>query len=284
MHVAKTLAEFEPRRASLSGNVGLVPTMGYLHEGHLSLVRLARSRCESVVASIFVNPTQFAPTEDLATYPRDLDRDLQLLEAEGVDVVLTPSKNEELYPSGFDTWVEVGAIAHRLEGASRPTHFRGVATIVTKLFHIVRPQCAFFGRKDAQQALVIHRLVRDLDFDIELVLGPTVREPDGLALSSRNAYLGPEERAAATVLHQCLRAVEHLYAEGERNAERLRRAMRDLLGAEPLASTDYVSVADVTTLEELDTVEGTALVSLAARFGASRLIDNTTLPPGQSLF
>jgi pantoate--beta-alanine ligase len=283
MNVATTLAEFRARRIELDG-VGLVPTMGYLHEGHLSLVRLAQSRCRSVVASIFINPTQFAPTEDLGTYPRDLDRDLQLLEAEGVDLVLAPADSEELYPAEFDTWVEVGAIAHRLEGASRPTHFRGVATIVSKLFNLVRPQWAFFGQKDAQQALVIRRMTQDLDFGIQLVLGPTVREPDGLAMSSRNAYLKPNERAAATVLYRSLRRVENLYEVGERDAKALRRAMREILDAEPLAVVDYVSVADIDTLEELDAVQGSALASLAVRFGDTRLIDNTVLPPGQDLY
>jgi len=284
MNVATTLHEFRALRSKLTGPVGFVPTMGYLHEGHLSLARLARSSCVSVVASIFVNPTQFAPTEDLSSYPRDLDRDLELLEKEGVDLVLAPSNNDEFYPSGYDTWVDVGEIAQLLEGASRTTHFRGVATIVAKLFNIVRPQHAFFGQKDAQQALVIRRLIRDLGFDIELVLGLTIREPDGLAMSSRNAYLSKEERSAAAVLHRCLEFVESLYAEGERNGETLRQAMQDILQAEPLAQPDYVSVAALDTLEELETIDGKALVSLAVRFGSTRLIDNTILPPGESLF
>jgi len=257
--------------------------MGYLHEGHLSLMRLARSSCASLVASIFVNPTQFAPTEDLASYPRDLERDLKLLEAEGVDLVLAPSSNNEFYPSGYDTWVDAGEMTQRLEGASRPTHFRGVASIVTKLFNIVQPQRAFFGQKDAQQALVIRRLIRDLDFDIELVLGPTIREPDGLAMSSRNAYLSPQQRAAAPVLRRCLDRVEELYADGERNGENIRHAMREILQAEPLALPDYVSVADLDSLEELETIADKALVSLAVRFGSTRLIDNTILPPGKAL-
>jgi len=257
--------------------------MGYLHEGHLSLARLARSSCESVVASIFVNPTQFAPTEDLAAYPRDLDRDLALLEAEGVDLVLAPSSNDEFYPSGYDTWVDVGGITQRLEGASRPIHFRGVATIVAKLFNIVRPDRAFFGQKDAQQALVIRRLIRDLNFTIELVIGPTIREPDGLAMSSRNAYLSTEERATAPILRRCLDHVESLYVDGERSGEDLRQAMMEILRAAPLAQPDYVSVADLDTLEELETIDGKALVSLAVRFGSTRLIDNTVLPPGESL-
>ena len=283
MNAVKDLKTFAAARAGLSMPVGFVPTMGYLHEGHLSLARLARASCRSVVASIFVNPTQFAPAEDLSSYPRDLGRDLELLEDEGVDLVLAPATTDELYPPGFDTWVEVGTIARRLEGASRPTHFRGVATVVTKLFHIVQPQCAFFGQKDAQQALVIRQLLRDLDFDIDLVIGPTVREPDGLAMSSRNAYLTSPERAKATVLHRCLASVERLYRDGERGAERLRQAMRDVLAAEPLAKPDYVSVADLDTLEELTNVDSKALVSLAVRFGKTRLIDNTLLPPGETL-
>ena len=283
MDGATTLSEFGKLRAHLAGPVGFVATMGYLHEGHLSLARLARSSCESVVASIFVNPTQFAPTEDLAAYPRDLDRDLALLEAEGVDLVLAPSSNDEFYPSGYDTWVDVGGITQRLEGASRPIHFRGVATIVAKLFNIVRPDRAFFGQKDAQQALVIRRLIRDLNFTIELVIGPTIREPDGLAMSSRNAYLSTEERATAPILRRCLDHVESLYVDGERSGEDLRQAMMEILRAAPLAQPDYVSVADLDTLEELETIDGKALVSLAVRFGSTRLIDNTVLPPGESL-
>lgn len=283
MNVATTLSEFRARRAQLAGPVGFVPTMGCLHEGHLSLARLARFSCESVVASIFVNPTQFAPTEDLSSYPRDLERDLELLEKEGVDLVLAPSNNDEFYPAGHNTWVDVAGITSRLEGASRPTHFRGVATIVAKLFNIVRPQRAFFGQKDAQQAVVIQRMIRDLNFDVELVLGPTIREPDGLAMSSRNAYLSKEERSAAPVLHRCLDHVESLYTDGERSAENLRQAMLEVLQAEPLARLDYVSIADTDTLEELERIDGKALVSLAVRIGSTRLIDNTVLPPGEAL-
>ena len=284
MKLAENLSDFYELRAKLAGPVGFVPTMGYLHDGHLSLARLARSSCESVIASIFVNPTQFAPTEDLAAYPRDLDRDLALLEAEGVDLVLAPSTNDEFYPEGYDTWVDVAGLTQKLEGASRPTHFRGVATVVAKLFNIVQPQRAFFGQKDAQQALVIRRLIRDLNYNIELVLGPTMREADGLAMSSRNAYLTPEQRAAAPVLRRCLDQVESLYADGERNAENLRHEMTTTLQAEPLALPDYISVADLDSLEELQRFEGQALVSLAVRFGTTRLIDNTVLPEGSNLF
>ncbi|MCK5246348.1 pantoate--beta-alanine ligase [Candidatus Bipolaricaulota bacterium] len=284
MKLAENLSDFYELRAKLAGPVGFVPTMGYLHDGHLSLARLARSSCESVIASIFVNPTQFAPTEDLSSYPRDLDRDLALLEAEGVDLVLAPSTNDEFYPAGYDTWVDVAGITQKLEGASRPTHFRGVATVVAKLFNIVQPQRAFFGQKDAQQALIIRRLIRDLNYNIKLVLGPTIREDDGLAMSSRNKYLTPEQRAAAPVLRRCLDRIESLYADGERDAEDLRQAMTTILQAEPLALPDYISVADLDSLEELQRFEGQALVSLAVRFGTTRLIDNTVLPEGSNLF
>ena len=282
MNVATTIPDFHRLRAELAGPVGLVPTMGYLHDGHLSLVRRARKECASVVASVFVNPMQFAPSEDLADYPRDIDRDLGLLEEAGTDLVVAPSV-ESLYPNGYDTWVSVERLAERLEGAARPTHFRGVATIVTKLFNLVRPERAYFGQKDAQQALVIRRLIRDLNFDIDLVVSPTVREPDGLAMSSRNTYLTQEEREAATVLNRSLQEATALYAKGERHAENIRQAMADVLAREPLVHAAYISVADVEDLTELETVEQKALVSLAVRIGKTRLIDNTILPPGQSL-
>lgn len=282
MNVARSIAEYRALRSGLAEPVGFVPTMGYLHEGHLSLVRVAREQAASVVASIFVNPSQFAPTEDLTAYPRDLERDLALLEAEGADLVLAP-EGEEMYPQGFDTWVSVEELTRRLEGASRPTHFRGVATVVAKLFNIVRPQLAVFGQKDAQQALVIDRMVRDLGFDVDLVISPTVREPDGLAMSSRNTYLEPNERAAATVLRRSLLLAESLYNDGERSAETIRVRIQELLASEPLVEPVYVSVADVATLMELETIEGKALVSLAARVGKARLIDNVVLPPGEEL-
>jgi pantoate--beta-alanine ligase len=284
MKVITSLGDFPAARGALTSPVGFVPTMGYLHDGHLSLARMARESCAAVIASIFVNPTQFAPTEDLAAYPRDLDRDLELLEAEGVDLILAPSDNGALYPPGYDTWVDVAGLTHRLEGASRPTHFRGVATVVAKLFNIVQPQHAYFGQKDAQQALVIRRLIRDLNFPIALHLGPTIREADGLAMSSRNAYLTPEQRGAAPILRRCLDHVERLYAEGERDGDVLRRAMGEILDAEPLALPDYISVADLESLEEIASVTGKALVSLAVRVGKTRLIDNTILPPGSGLF
>jgi len=282
VNVATSIPEYRLLRAELPGLVGFVPTMGYLHEGHLSLVREARARSTSVVASIFVNPSQFAPSEDLAAYPRDLDRDFAFLEAEDVDLVFAPTA-EEMYPETFDTWVEVNDLTKHLEGAARPTHFRGVTTVVAKLFNIVQPQIAVFGQKDAQQALVIRRLIVDLGFDVDLVIAPTVREPDGLAMSSRNTYLSQEERTAATALYQSLQQVEDLYSAGERKAANLRRAMVEILEAEASLQPEYISLADIETLEELEAIDQKALVSLAARLGRTRLIDNVVLPPGESL-
>jgi pantoate--beta-alanine ligase len=247
--------------------------MGYLHEGHLSLVRRAREECDRVVVSIFVNPTQFAPTEDLAAYPRDLERDLALLSAEGVDLVFTPDV-ATMYPPGHQTWVQVEEVARLLEGASRPTHFRGVTTVVAKLFNIVRPERAYFGQKDAQQAAVIRRMAADLDFNVTIVVCPIVREADGLAMSSRNVRLGPAERQAATVLFRALNAAGRLLATGERDANLLRNEMQDAVAAEPLARLDYASAADPVTLVELDHVEGDVLLSIAAFVGSVRLIDN----------
>ena len=257
--------------------LGLVPTMGALHEGHLTLVRRARDENATVAVSIFVNPTQFGANEDLSTYPRDMERDLALLEAEGVDLVYAPSP-EEVYPPGFDTWIEPGALAERLEGAARPGHFRGVATVVAKLFNVVRPDRAYFGQKDGQQLAVIRQMARDLDMGIEIVAVPTVRDADGLAMSSRNAYLTPEQRRAAPVIYRALSAARHLWEAGETDAERLRGNVREILQQEPqLAGIDYVSVADAGTLQELAQVDGPAMVSTAVRMGETRLIDNVAL-------
>ena len=257
--------------------LGLVPTMGALHEGHLALVRRAREENETVAVSIFVNPTQFGENEDLSTYPRDMERDLALLEAEGVDLVYAPSP-EEVYPPGFDTWIEPGVLAERLEGAARPGHFRGVATVVAKLFNVVRPDRAYFGQKDGQQLAVIRQMARDLDMGIEIVAVPTVRDADGLALSSRNAYLTPEQRRAAPVIYRALSEARHLWEAGETDAERLRGTVCEILRQEPLlAGIDYVSVADASTLQELAKVEGLAMVSTAVRLGKTRLIDNVLL-------
>ncbi|MFZ8843443.1 pantoate--beta-alanine ligase [Thermoflexus sp.] len=277
MRVVHTIAEARAVRRALPGTWGFVPTMGYLHEGHLSLVRRARAENDRVAVSVFVNPTQFGPHEDYARYPRDLERDLRLLEPLGVDLVFVPSV-EEMYPPGFQTWVIVEEVSRPLEGASRPGHFRGVATVVAKLFNILQPDRAYFGQKDAQQTVVIRRMVQDLNIPVEIVICPTVREPDGLAMSSRNTYLNPEERRAATVLFRALQAAKARYEAGERDAERLREAMREVIRAEPLARIDYVSVAHPETLQELERVEGPALLSLAVYIGTTRLIDNLMLP------
>ena len=276
MMIATGLDELRSTRLLLDGTVGFVPTMGYLHEGHVSLARRARQECDGVIASIFVNPTQFGPTEDLSKYPRDLKRDLQLLEAAGVDLVWTPT-NEEMYLPGFSTWVEVEGLTRPLEGAARPGHFRGVTTVVTKLFNAVQPQKAYFGQKDAQQAAVIRKMTRDLNFPIEIVVCPTVREPDGLAMSSRNSYLSPEERTAAPILFRALTTAKSAYENGERNADALRKTMSDVLASEPLANQQYVSCADYDTLEELTTVTDKSLLSMAVFIGKTRLIDNFVL-------
>jgi pantoate--beta-alanine ligase len=273
MKVVATIKDVRAARAALPSPVGFVPTMGYLHEGHLALVRAARTQNQSVVVSIFVNPKQFGPNEDYASYPRDLDRDLRLLEQEAVDLVFAPSV-EEMYPPGFSTFVDVGPLGEILEGARRPGHFRGVATVVTRLFCLIQPDRAYFGQKDAQQCVVIKKLVADLGLPIEIVTVPTVREPDGLAMSSRNVYLDPEQRVAARVLSASLRAAAEAYKRGERNAEALRRLVSQIIAGEPRAQLDYVSVADAETLEELSTVDRPALISLAAWIGRARLIDN----------
>jgi len=267
------LADLRAALAAQARPLGLVPTMGYLHEGHLSLLQRARAECASVCVSIFVNPTQFGPAEDLAAYPRDLDRDLRLLEQGGADLVWTPAA-EELYPPGFQTWVSVESLSTPLEGARRPGHFRGVATIVAKLFNACEPQRAYFGQKDAQQAAVIRRLTTDLSYPIEIIVCPTVREPDGLAMSSRNAYLNPDERRAATVLYRALTAARTAFEGGQKEAEALRQTMRSVLESEPLARPDYVSAADPDSLEELHGPVERALLSMAVHIGKTALIDN----------
>lgn len=276
MRTVTTLTELRTARLSLKGTVGLVPTMGYLHEGHLSLIRQARAECEHVVVSIFVNPTQFGPNEDLSKYPRDLERDLSLIEPLGVDFVWTPTA-EVMYPTGYQTWVEVEAITRPLEGSMRPGHFKGVTTVVAKLFNGVQPHKAYFGQKDAQQQTVIRQMVRDLNFPLEVVVCPTVREADGLAMSSRNKYLEGENRQAALVLFRALSAAKDLYEKGERSAEALRRKMKEIIDAEPYAQMQYVSCADFDTLEELEQVKGKALLSMAVLIGKTRLIDNFIL-------
>ena len=276
LRVVETIADMRRLRSELAEPVGLVPTMGYLHDGHLALVRRARDENPSVVVSIFVNPTQFGPQEDFLTYPRDIPRDLAMLEKEKTDIVFMPSA-AEMYPPQFNGWVEVGEITERLEGASRPGHFRGVTTVVAKLFNIVRPTKAYFGQKDAQQAIVIKKMVADLNMNLEIVTAPTVREPDGMVMSSRNTYLDPEQRQAAVVLYQALGLAQKLWSQGETDAEKLRQEMLTLIQKQPLAQVDYVSIADTATLDELDRVKSPALVSLAVRIGKTRLIDNILL-------
>jgi len=277
MKVVVSLEELWEARRSLKPPVGLVPTMGYLHEGHLSLVRAARQECASVVASIFVNPTQFSPTEDLSTYPRNLKRDLDLLEKEGTDLVWTPTE-EIMYPADFQTWILVEEVTKPLEGAMRPGHFKGVTTIVAKLLNAVQPHKAFFGQKDAQQSVVIRQMVKDLNYPVEIKICPTVREPDNLAMSSRNAYLQPPERQAASVLSRALFAAREAYQNGERDAIRLRKTMQAVFDQEPLANVQYISCADLNTLQELELVEDRALLSVAVFIGKTRLIDNILLP------
>jgi pantoate--beta-alanine ligase len=289
VNVITTVAEMETQRARLAGTVGLVPTMGYLHEGHLSLVRRALKQNDHTIVSIFVNPTQFGPNEDLARYPRDLDRDLELLESvlgtQHLALVFAPTP-EEMYPPGFDDWVEVtGPLTERLEGSHRPGHFRGVTTVVARLFGIIRPHRAYFGQKDAQQLRVIRRMVKEQRMDVEINPMPTVREPDGLAVSSRNVYLSPEERKAALGIPRALALARRLVMdEGVTDAETVRQAVRARINSPltthySLLTLDYVSVSNEQTLEELETIDRPALVLLAARVGATRLIDNTILIP-----
>ena len=257
--------------------IGLVPTMGALHEGHLSLVREARRMCDVVVVSVFVNPAQFGPNEDFQHYPRDLTKDTTLLTDLNVDYIFAPAM-EEIYPKGFSTYVKVEGLSDQLEGASRPGHFRGVATVVTILFNVVRPDFAFFGQKDAQQTLIVRRLTRDLAFDTEIVILPTVREESGLALSSRNAYLDEDERRAATVLYRALRTAKEAYKNGERNASRIADSVRSTVETEARARLDYVSVADADTLEKLEKLDDRpVLIALAVHVGKTRLIDNVVL-------
>ena len=277
MEVVYSKAQMSQLCGKASRPLGLVPTMGYLHQGHLSLVRQARKENDTLAVSIFVNPSQFGPQEDYAAYPRDMERDLNLLAKQGTDLVFAPTV-EEMYPQGFDTWVEVAGLAQRLEGEHRPGHFRGVATAVAKLFNIVRPDRAYFGQKDGQQTAVIKRMAIDLDLGVEIVVVPTVREPDGLAMSSRNVYLTTEQRQAATVIYKALCYAKDLWGKGERDGERLRREVRLILEDQPqVDKIDYVSVADATTLDELDKVEDSAMVLVAVRIGKARLIDNVIL-------
>ena len=272
MQVLRTIPELRAARRAARGSVGLVPTMGYLHAGHLALAQAARAQNDHCWATLFVNSLQFGSGEDFATYPRDLPRDFALFREAGVDAVFAPAA-EAMYAPGFSTYVDVEHLTECLEGAARPGHFRGVTTVVCKLLNIAQPDRAYFGRKDAQQLRVIQRMVHDLDIPTEIVPIDTVREADGLALASRNVHLQPAERQAATALYQALQAAAARHAAGERDADALRAAMRDVLAREPLVQVDYVSIADDATLAELATVTGPALASLAARIGATRLID-----------
>lgn len=278
MQVVDSITGIRSARATLTGRVGLTPTMGALHDGHLELVRHARRDCDHVIATIFVNPTQFGPGEDLDAYPRDLPGDLNRLEAAGVDLVFTPTP-ALMYPPGYQTYVTVEQATQPLEGERRPGHFRGVTTVVSKLFNLTQPQVAYFGQKDAQQVVVLRRMTADLNIPVEIVVVPTVREADGLAMSSRNAYLTPEQRHAAVVLNEALAAAGRAYEQGGRHPEALRGIVQAILAAEPLAEPEYVSVTDPFTLQELDeTTETPLLLSIVVRFGRARLLDNRLLP------
>lgn len=276
MLVVQTVAEVrnECNRLRAGGKtLGLVPTMGALHEGHISLVRMARASCDFVAVSIFVNPTQFGPKEDFTKYPRNLERDCQILEQAGADLVFVPSV-EEMYPAGATTIVEVTGLSDRLDGASRPGHFRGVATVVSKLFHIFTPDRAFFGQKDAAQVAVLRKMVRDLLFGVQIEVCPTVREADGLAMSSRNAYLSAEQRRQALVLSRALRTIEGLVRQGEKDSGKLTAAALRVFGEEPAVEVEFCRIVDPSTLEDVADVRHGALVAVAARVGSTRLIDN----------
>lgn len=281
MKVHATIAGMRTDCRAIRGagrRLGLVPTMGALHEGHLSLVRAAKRSCDAVAASIFVNPTQFGPNEDLSQYPRSFDRDSAMLESEGIDLLFAPTV-EEMYPVGATTWVTVDDLSSKLDGGSRPGHFRGVSTVVTKLFHIVEPDAAFFGQKDAAQVAIIRRMVRDLNLSVEIVACPIVREPDGLAMSSRNAYLDPQQRKQALVLHRSLRRVVELAQNGERSAAKLIAAAKVVLTSEPSVRIDYFEIVNADTLDPVQEVFPSALAAVAAYVGTTRLIDNIVLQP-----
>lgn len=277
MKICKSIDEMRAARAGVGSKVvGLVPTMGALHEGHLSLVRAAKAQCDLVVVSIFVNPLQFGPTEDLAKYPRDFDRDRDLLQKEGVDLIFAPSV-EEMYPAAAVTYVTVEGLSGKLCGGSRPGHFRGVTTVVSKLFHIVAPDRAFFGQKDAAQSTIIRRMVRDLNMPVEIVVSPIVREPDGLAMSSRNAYLDTEDRKSALVLHGSLVAVAESFKHGERDVQALIKAGKQTFAQQTSAQLDYFEIVDPETLDPVSDLSRGVLVAVAAFVGKVRLIDNIAL-------
>jgi pantoate--beta-alanine ligase len=277
MKIVTSLNDLFDERAKLTEPVGLVPTMGYLHEGHLSLVREAKKECESVVVTIYVNPTQFGPNEDLESYPHDRERDTNLLRSEGVDLLWIPT-SEIMYPPGYQTWIEVTELTGFLEGQQRPGHFKGVTTIVTKLFNAIHPQKAFFGQKDAQQAIVLQRMIKDLNYNLEIKICPIIREPDGLALSSRNVYLNPAERQAATILNKSLNMAKQAYKNGERSSQKIIGLIENIINKEPLAKIQYVSCANLQTLEEVEgDITKPVLISMAVFFQKTRLIDNIVL-------
>ena len=276
MQIIETVAEMQKVRHSLEGSVGFVPTMGYLHEGHLTLVRRSREANTHTIVSIFVNPAQFGPNEDFERYPRDYPRDFAMLEKEKTDFVYLPVP-AQMYPEGYNTWVDVYKVTDRLEGAIRPGHFRGVATVVNKLFNIVQPTRAYFGQKDAQQCIVIKKMVTDLNMNLEMIVVPTVREVDGLAMSSRNVYLSPDERRQAPALFQSLTLAKNMWSAGEHDSAKIRTAMLDLIKRAPLGKIEYISIADVLTLRELETAQAPAVISIAVKFGKTRLIDNILL-------
>ncbi len=279
MELIKHLNEMRSyiHRIEKEKSIGFVPTMGHLHQGHLSLIKRARQDCDEVVVSIFVNPTQFGAGEDYSRYPRDLSRDIKLCQQEGVDVVFAPSR-EEMYPDGYSTFVKVEEeLSLTLEGSSRPGHFQGVCTILTKLFNIISPDFSYFGQKDYQQVLVVRRLVRDLNLRTQIVVLPTVREKDGLAVSSRNSYLNREERRAATVLHQSLEKARQLIKEGKRDPDLVVSRMKDVIKAESLAEIDYVAVVDPETLRKVERIGKEVLVAMAVKIGGTRLIDNAKI-------
>ncbi|MGD0856389.1 MAG: pantoate--beta-alanine ligase [Dehalococcoidia bacterium] len=276
MQIAHTIPEMKALRSKCTGPVGFVPTMGYLHDGHLELVRRAKKDSSFAVVSIFVNPTQFAPNEDFKAYPRDIDRDLAMLDTVKTDIVFIPSA-EEIYPGGYNSWVDLEGITSTLEGRSRPTHFRGVTTVCNKLFNIVRADSAYFGQKDVQQALVIQKMVADLNMNLKIIVVPTVREKDGLAMSSRNTYLTTEERPNAPVLYKSLQLASGMYEKGERDARKIIAAMKQLISSVPATKIDYICISDINTLQDVDTIKGKVVVSMAVKLGKPRLIDNIVL-------
>ncbi len=277
MKVIESIADMKQARLSMPRTVGFVPTMGFLHDGHLELVKKARADNDNVIVSIFVNPTQFGPQEDYTTYPRDIPRDVTMLGTAGTDIVFIPSA-ADMYPPYFNSWIDIEKITSGLEGESRPGHFRGVATVCNKLFNIIQPTKAYFGQKDAQQCVVIKRMVTDLDMNLDIVVVPTFRESDGLAMSSRNTYLKPNERQAAKVLYRSLNLAKDMWLKGETDAQKIRSAMIDLIHGEPLAEKiDYISIAHPETLQEMDKIVPPVLISLAVKIGKPRLLDNIIL-------